>query len=239
MSKKLLMNKFSVNGLLPIQEGLVCWLDAFDLTSYTVNSVWLDRTGNNNNGTVNKLNDFQSIGNGILEAKSLVNIPNPIKGLSTFSIEIGYQDNGTGYWSGLCGFYSGSTSTGHKGLSLIHINKSYDLYPFNILPPSKEDINGGKNYVILVINSNDVTIYHNTTKFTSVNTITKCNKEILPSEANNLCFMARKPNTANENTTDGAEFRLNKWYYIRIYNKALTEEEVLNNYNYEMTLGRG
>ena len=239
MSKKLLMNNHNDNSLLPTQDGLVCWLDAFDLTTYEVGTVWQDRTSNNNNGTVDYLYEFQSVSNGILEAKSLVNIPNPIKGLSTLSIEIGYEDMETGYWSGLCGFYSGSTSTGYKGVSFNHINKAYDIYPLSIIPPSKEDINGGKNYVILVLNSNDVTIYHNGTKFTSVNTITKCDKEILPSEANNLCFMGRKPNSVDENTTDGADYRLNKWYYIRIYNKALTEEEVLNNYNYELSLTRG
>ena len=51
--------------------------------------------------------------------------------------------------------------------------------------------------------------------------------------------MGRKPNAVTEDTNTGADYLANKWYYIRIYNKALTEEEVLNNYNYELSLTRG
>ena len=63
MTKKLLMNNHNNNSLLPTQNGLVCWLDAFDLTTYEVGTVWNDRTNSNNNGTVTTLNQFNSINN--------------------------------------------------------------------------------------------------------------------------------------------------------------------------------
>ena len=239
MSKKLLMNKFSVNGLSPVQDGLVCWLDAFDLTSFEINSVWIDRTNNGNNGNVTTLETFTSLSNGILYAKGVVDIPNPIKGLNAFTIEIGYQDMQTGYWSGLCGFYSGSTSTGYNGISIHQTGNTFGMFPFYLTPPNKDGFKGGKNYVTFIFNSSNITAYHNGEMLTSFNTKTNYDKEILPSQSNYLCFMSRKPNSVDENTTGGTDSRLNKWYYIRMYNRLLTEEEILNNYNYEMTLGRG
>lgn len=240
MSKKLLMNNYSSgDGLLPIQDGLVCWLDAFDLTSFAINSVWIDRTNNGNNGNVTTLDTFSSLSNGILYAKGVVDIPNPIKGLNTFTIEIGYQDMQTGYWSGLCGFYSGDTSTGYNGVSIHQTGNTFGMFPFYLSPPDKAGVKGGKNYFTFIINSSNVTVYHNGEMFTSFNTKTNYDKEILPSQSNYLCFMSRKPNSVNENVTGGADDRLNKWYYIRIYNKELSEEEVLTNYQYELSLTRG
>lgn len=239
MSKKLLFNNYTINGLTPVQNGLVCWLDAYDLTSFGINSVWIDRTNNGNNGNVTTFDTLTSLSNGILYAKGVVDIPNPIKGLNTFTIEIGYQDMDTGYWLGLCGFYSGSTNTGYNGVSIHQTGNTFGMFPFYLSPPDKDGFKRGKNYVTFIFNTSNVIVYHNGEKLTSFNTKTNYNKEILPSHSNYLCFMSRKPNSVNENTTGGADYRLAKWYYIRIYNKELSEEEVLANYNYELSLQRG
>ena len=38
-----MMNNYSENGMLPIMDGLICWLDARDLKEWDI--IWKDRTG--------------------------------------------------------------------------------------------------------------------------------------------------------------------------------------------------
>lgn len=231
MSKKLLMNSYSgSDGLKPVQDGLVCWLDAFDLTSYAQGNTWNDKSGNGNNGIVEAITTLNSINNGILHANSLVNIPNPTKGLSQYTVEIGYEDISKKYWMGLWGNRSGNT-----GVSFYQTGGNYKTYPsLSFTASTKDEISGGKNFTAFIFNEKNIEVYHN-----GEIVATGSNLNIKSSTANYLCFMSRKPNTATDDTTDGVDRQLANWYYIRIYNKALTEEEVLNNYNYEMTLERG
>lgn len=238
MSKKLLMNKFSNNGLMPTQDGLVCWLDAFDLITYALNTVWLDRTTNGNNGMVTFLGgEAISLGNGYLDAKSTVHIPNPTKGLIDYTVEIGYQDTSIRYWLGLWGNTSKSDSTNPDGVSFYQSENIIKTYPFSMNPPDYEGLRGGTNYITFTFNSIGFSIYINGTLYTSVNYTTS--SRINPSKANYFCFMSRKVNVVDENTKTGADFLYKRWYYLRIYNRVLTEEEILNNYNYELSLQRG
>ena len=46
MSRKLLMNNYSENGLSPVMDGLICWLDGRD--GRNGDTVWKDRSGNGN-----------------------------------------------------------------------------------------------------------------------------------------------------------------------------------------------
>lgn len=241
MSKKLLMNNRSDSGLSPTQNGLVCWLDAFDLTEFDYNTTWLDRTNNNNNATVcYDSTVVESVGNGILHAKTAVNIPNPTKGLSQYTVEIGYEDISAKYWLGLWGNTSESSSTYYKGVSIYQEKKLIGGYPFTFYSTPKDVIEGGKNYVTTTLNSNQLTVYHNGVKLYTINTTNQTPpKEMLPSEANYFCFMARKPNDATAESDTGADMISSKWYFLRIYNRVLTQEEILANYNYELSLTRG
>ena len=233
MSKKLLMNNYSSSGgggLQPIQDGLVCWLDAFDLTSYNTGETWNDRSSYGNNGLVTNIITLNSINYGILNANSIVNIPNPTKNLTSYTIEIGYEDSTKQYWLGLWGNTSGST-----GISFYQTNATYVSYPgIGLTTNPKTEIMGGKNYITFSISEGSLKIYHNGEIYADGTNI-----RIVPSTANYLCFMCRKPNTHDETTQTGTDSRVAKWYYIRIYNKALTDEEILSNYNYELSLTRG
>lgn len=234
MSKKLLLNNHSVNGLLPVQDGLICWLDAFDLNSYSAGDTWNDRSSYGNNGIVRTLSTLVSIDNGILYANSIVDIPNPTKNLSSYTVEIGYEDIEKTYWHGLWGNRSGSS-----GRSFYQTHASYNAYPgLNTTISSKNEIMGGKNFVVFTFSSSFLNIYHNGKLYLNCS-LSTTNNQIPPSTANYLCFMSRKPNSNNDDTQGGTDCRLAKWYYIRIYNKTLTEEEILNNYNYELSLQRG
>ena len=50
MSKKLLMDNYSNNGLMPVMDGLICWLDAND---YDGTNILKDRSGNGNDFILN------------------------------------------------------------------------------------------------------------------------------------------------------------------------------------------
>lgn len=238
MSKKLLLNSFSggsSEGLTPVQNGLVCWLDAFDLSSnYSINTVWTDRSGNNNDGVVTTLFEFGSVGNGVLNAKSLVNIPNPTKELSEYTVEVGYEDVMLRYWCGLWG-NTGALSTGTS--CYISGDSCVSFYPTVISSSINEDLHGGKQYITVTISSTNVKMFRNGLLFYTYDFTDS--KKIIPSTANNFIFMARKSNNPNDTTDTGADMLKNNWYFLRIYNRILTEEEVSNNYNYELSLERG
>lgn len=242
MSKKLLLNNNVVNEVTPIQNGLVCWLDAFDLTEFKENTIWIDRT-NNNNGTVTNYSSYPTsskVINGELLAQGTVNIPNPTKGLSNYTVEVGYQDLGKKYWLGIWGNTSETGTNYSKGLSLYQENNLIGSHPSLYTPIENNDIKLGKNYLTVAINSGKILIYRNGQKLLSYNTSTRANgSEILPSEADYFCFMGRKPNNVTVDTNIGVDFVLSKWYYLRIYNRTLTDNEIINNYNYELTLSRG
>lgn len=242
MSKKLLMNNRNGNSLLPTQDGLVCWLDAFDLTTYEVGTVWQDRTSNNNNGVVQSISGFESVANGILHAKSLVNIPNPTKGLSDYTVEVGYEDVVLSYWCGLWGNTSDAYTNDPSGnfpdgISFYQADNKISCYPVNMTPPDKEGLSGGKNYIVFTFTSTGFTIYINGQKNT--NFLYNDTRRINPSNANYLCFMGRKPNAVTVDANTGADMIKNKWYFLRVYNRALTQEEIEFNYNYELSLTRG
>lgn len=47
MSKKLLLNKYSKKGIIPVKDDLICWLDGLDGNG--TDNVWCDRSNNSNN----------------------------------------------------------------------------------------------------------------------------------------------------------------------------------------------
>lgn len=237
MSKKLLMNSFSggsSEGLTPVQNGLVCWLDAFDLTSFAYNITWHDRTSNRNNGTLSS--ESGELGNGYIQAKGVVNIPNPTKGLNEYTVEIGYEDVALKYW---CGLWGNTSKAGNSpdGVSFYQQENRIMTYPLNITVPDKTNLQGGKNYVTVTFSSIDFKIYINGEFY--FKKVYDDGGTVYPSKANYFCFMSRKPNTVDEDTNTGADSFENKWYFLRIYNRTLTEEEIFNNYNYELSLKRG
>lgn len=238
MSKKLLMNSFSggSGGLSPVQDGLVCWLDAFDLTTFENNGTWSDRM-NNYDGIIRNAFNVYSINNGELHANGVVDIPNPTKGLTNYTIEIGYEDVAQKYWLGLFGNVSKKWGLTSDGTSFYQQGGIIGMYPLERTCISKEGIQNGKNYITITYYETGLTIYHNGVLLG--NFLNNENATIYPSNAEYCCFMSRKPNSVNETTTGGADYKECKWYFIRFYNRVLTNEEITNNYNYELSLGRG
>lgn len=211
--------------LLPITDGLTCWLDARSLSDFTSGGTWADLSGNGNNGSITRTS-LVSLENGILNGKGYVNIPNPTKGLSNYTVEVGFKDFSTGYWFGLWGNTSGSTGNSvYKGSAT-----QYDGYPKSIgMTISKTE----REYYTVVVKDNQVSIYFNGLLL-GENCCT-----LTPSDANYFVFMGRKPNNPTQDTNGVVDTKQSEWYFLRIYDRALTGDEISFNYTYETSLNRG
>ena len=207
-----------------ITDGLTCWLDARSLSSFASEETWIDLSGNGNNGSIAQAS-LTSLENGILNGSGYINIPNPTKGLSNYTVEVGFKDLATGYWLGLWGNTSGST-----GNSVHKENRKYGSYPIQTsMTVSKTE----HEYCTIVVKDNQMSVYLNGLLLRE-NCCT-----LTPSDANYFVFMGRKPNNATQDTNGAADAKRAEWYFLRIYDRALTGDEISFNYTYETSLNRG
>lgn len=208
----------------PITDGLTCWLDARSLSDFTSGETWVDLSGNGNNGSITQVS-LVSLENGILDGSGYINIPNPTKGLSNYTVEVGLKDLSMGYWLGLWGNTAGST-----GNSVYKQNGAYSGYPISMLVSvSKTE----REYYTMVVKDNRADIYINGLLLRE-NCCT-----LTPSDAKYFVFMGRKPNSATQDTDGVADVKRAEWYFLRIYDRALTGDEISFNYTYETSINRG
>lgn len=184
----------------------------------------MDLSGNGNNGSISHAS-LTSLENGILNGSGYINIPNPTKGLSNYTVEVGFKDLATGYWLGLWGNTSGST-----GNSTYKQNGSYSGYPIGMtVNVSKTE----REYHTIVVKDNRADMYLNGLLLRE-NCCT-----LTPSDAKYFVFMGRKPNAPTQNNDGGVDAKRAEWYFLRIYDRALTADEISFNYTYETSLNRG
>jgi hypothetical protein len=210
--------------LSPITDGLTCWLDARSLNSFALGETWADLSGNGNNGSI-ALASLTSLENGILDGSGYINIPNPTKGLSNYTVEVGFKDLSMGYWLGLWGNTAGST-----GNSAYKQNGAYSGYP---VPMAVTVSKTEREYCTIVVKDNRVDIYLNGLLLRE-NCCT-----LTPSDAKYFVFMGRKPNAPTQDTDGVADAKRAEWYFLRIYDRALTGDEISFNYTYETSINRG
>lgn len=219
MSKKLLMNNYSKNGLMPVIDGLICWLDGRDYIAGE--NIWIDRSGNKND--IEIFNPSSKLSKGALylsrnlksygKSKNIFNLS--VKDEKT--IEIKYKFNNNHVWG-----------------RVFSLNNRYaiqtDSYKYNL-------VNTGQKWTEVLIdknNYNTITIVSDFKK----NSIYKDSNLFFTDSANtnaihlgNL-FLNRESDTI-QNPVD---------LYIasiKIYNRSLTEEEIQQNYLYEQSIERG
>lgn len=225
MPKKLLMNNYSENRTMPVMDGLVCWLDGRDYI--TGGTIWRDRSGHNKNATLTNNSGIKK--NNCLYYRGAGNIENPTLNLESYTVEIYLKDLSTGYWNGLYGNTSGSSGT-----SIYITGRNFggvNGYPRGLYVPLNS-VNS-KAILSVVYEKNSVSVYSNGIF------IAKWHINIPPSTAKYFVICARKPNVTNDNTDTFADDRLNEWYSFKIYNRALTEKEIQQNYLYEQSIERG
>lgn len=224
VSKKLMMNNYSENGMLPVMDGLICWLDGRDYVDGE--SLWKDRSGNKKNATLSDITGIKK--NSSLYFKGFGNIENPTYDLNEYTIELNFKNLHTGYWCGLWGNFDGS---GGNSVILNSKNK-IGGYPYNVhngwstFTPTDE-------YTLTCVYKNNVIDFY-------VDTVWANKMEnIQTSKADFLVICGRKPNNTTTTTTTSSDNRLNEWRSFKIYNRALTEEEIQHNYLYEQSIERG
>ena len=208
-----------------ITDGLTCWLDARSLSSFVSGETWMDLSGNGNNGSISHAS-LTSLENGILNGIGCINIPNPTKGLSNYTVEVGLKDLSIGYWLGLWGNTAGST-----GNNVYKENGArYNSYPI----VGRVDISKtAHEYYTVVVKDNQMNAYYN-----GMLLVENC-CTLTPSDAKYFVFMGRKPNAPTQNTDAVADAKRAEWYFLRIYDRALTGDEISFNYTYETSINRG
>lgn len=224
MSRKLMINNIIDNQHSAVRNGLVCWLDAIDMKMG--GNIWVDRSGNNKNAI---LSDSSGVfNNNTFKFKGYGNIENPTLNLSEYTVEVCLTDLNAGYWNGLFGNDFWGT-----GYSLYLTNTGFGINP----PELKFDNTLSylkKNIIITVIyKNNSWRIYINGVFQTQPNVVIK------NSTASYFVICGRKPNSPTQDSTGAADYKLNNWNSFKIYNCALTQEEITQNYNYEKSITRG
>ena len=228
MSKKLLMSNcyyYSENGLLPVMDGLICWLDGRDGKGTGV--TWKDRSKNGNDFT---LNGFTFTGDNGWTGKNLKTnfheyAISEISLSTEYTIEVdlfvdGTKDNeqttffyfGDGNTSGVwreCTFRrdGGSFQVMYNRRSL-HIPVAYKRYRLTLMGE------GDKIYLYI----DGVKLYehigNNVISGLSANFYLGCGRNL-------------------------DRFSQARFNSVKIYNRVLTEEEIQQNYLYEQSIERG
>lgn len=223
MSKKLLMNNYSENGLMPVMDGLVCWLDAKNV----IDNRLVDKSGNNNYMDI--IGSYKVINNELdvlskawtrINPEHTINLSNDF----TLMFKVRIKSNPLSPWGRVLTMSKTGTSNletlrfeyGTSSRIVYANNKNWG----NIMPLSQLcDIvvkKSGTN-VELKINKN---IYY-TYQLTNFSADTY--KEI-------------GFNCENLRHEHDVDMTIHNFLF---YNRALTEEEIQHNYKYEQSIKRG
>lgn len=230
MSKKLLMNNYSENGLMPVTDRLICWLDGRDGSE--TDSVWKDRSGNGNDF---ELKGFTFLGEDCWTGTNLkVNFSQyATKNISLaeeYTIEVDVFVDGTISNEQTVFFYFGDGNTSGAWRECVfrkedHVPRAH----FQVIHSNKSivlDTHASKRYRLTIMGKRDsIALYiddikqyvetiNNVISGLTANFYLGCNWEL-----NRFC-----------------KARFNS---VKIYNKVLTEEEIQQNYLYEQSIERG
>jgi len=217
-----------------VTDGLVLCLDAANARSYPgTGTTWTDRSGNGNNGTLTNGPIFDSTNGGSIGfdgASEYIQLPQSFSfGSSSFSIECWVKLNTI---SGIDAIYysQSSNQSGFYGIGHANVSTAKGFYI--------SDYNGStrvtsKTGVVASIN----TWYH----LTGVkNTSNQCGVYVNGSLASSLLTSTLSVTSSNPkigiNPVASSEILDGSISQFRMYNKALTPDEILQ--NYEATKGR-
>jgi hypothetical protein len=215
------------NGSRIVTDGLVLALDASDINSYVSGSAtWNDLSGNSNNGTLQSTPSFSSASNGGITFLSTnqytstnIVVPSPSTRATTYEIAFIPATGSIVPLSGLMG-YSRDQSDGFS-LNVYSggiLNQAYSgsvaIFEFAYNPISYSKVN-----VITAVFENRRNTYYYNGSFVNSTTYTF---DILPSST---------PIRIGGYSQGGWNQSQCTLFYARVYNRALTASEVLQNYN--------
>ena len=203
-----------------VTNGLVCLLEPNNLT--TVATIWQDKSNNNNNFYIEGVPTFTvennacSIGDRVSLYCPPDNLP---KGTKTY--EIYYKRINTGYYNSL--MYIGEKlcmQLTNNGYTIRLGIKNYcGVTDGEPLP--KKDLS---SVIGVIISQNYIKVYQNGNILKTFN----CNNSNVLNFTTNYYIGKR---------SDGGDRKAKYVYSFKIYNRELTEDEILRNYNYEMAKG--
>lgn len=241
MAKKLMMNNinnYSENGLLPVTDGLVCWLDGRDYSGTNSVKDRIKKKMFTCNNIINKKNAFvydKSDSVIFAEFNSDENMYNLFNSDFTLYFEdkldrvIPFLNTAThSAYPRLIHFndYNGNSPyqlsyNGERNNMTIHDSNIVDN---NIFKMKNINYNVSKKSIVIIKRENTISAYLNGKKYETVNV------------SNNIINLER--------LTLGNVYLANRTYYgniysFMVYNRALTEEEIQQNYLYEQQIQRG
>lgn len=220
MSKKLLMNNYSENGLLPIMDGLVCWLDAYDIE--TGDTLWKDRSGNGN--------DFKIVGSPVIkngyfhfaQSKPYARCESLEVDIDSVTVQCSLKDikfNRNSYIYSIEG-YRGFNLSNFNNLRLNAASANRELYRSTTTIPFESFVTGISEKFAINLRQEGV---FNIRKNFSI----PISKRISGMEIGKEC---------NYGGGSGLEGCIG---LLLVYDRPLTEEEIEYNYRYSQSIQRG
>lgn len=227
MSKKLLMNNYSENGLMPVMNGLICWLDGRDGSG--TDTVWRDRCNNGNDASMTC--NFNPLYHEWDGKKFIVK-------QDTTNFKTGFKNKLYGYKTLEFTFmikaektYPYIFSSPRRNIRMcLHGSNviQYTLANNGILSYIDSDFNLGIQYTITITISNNLTLYVNGIKHTQRDDHTGT-----PEDGPFYIFCDQYASDLSARQLVG------HYCSFKAYNRALTEEEIQQNYEYEQSIERG
>lgn len=218
------MNNFSENGMLPIMDGLICWLDGRD--GRTGDTVWKDRV-KPKEYTINNGGIEENLKSCALKTGGFLNLGLIGNGEKTF--EIRYKKTDTKYWSAIMYVLNKvcvEMTSANKILFRVQNNDT----PTSTLTLSKSI----ENCILTVSVGSEVCIYIDGVLETKLSSDFFAKYGYIISDL--LMFDS---DYLINSRFDGGDKQAKNIYSFKIYNRVLTEEEIQHNYLYEQSIERG
>ena len=200
----------------PVQDGLVAYFDGRDKP---IKNVWINRADPNNSINHNYMVEMEK---GI-RLNGGVSITNVTKGLESYTIEMYLRKHDNAYWYALWGNSSYATGTNVRGYNAtdLRVNSTTGEKQMTLSRPITD---AQFTRLTFVVNEGVMSVYEN-------GVLLRADiSRISPSTAENLLLNAMKDSISTDSGV-GIEGRYHIYRTIRIYDRALSIEEM--NYNIE------
>lgn len=229
----LLEDNYSENGLTPVTDGLICWLDGRDGSG--TERKWKDRSGNENNCTLDIGMVFSNT-NGWTGNSLLLNGGNSSYGVLykmqyiagnnwTFELKFNNEKSTTGLLSNMNSYRQAGFSVYHNNNKICFkiMNKQSEAtvrFPFEFINDNTATITISENCEVKLYKNG---VYLHTAQYDIAN--------------GNFPYNAGEWRLGTFGTSSYG--MIGEIFSLRIYNRVLTEEEVRQNYEYEQSIKRG
>ena len=206
----------STEGL--VTNGLMCLLEPDNLT--TGATIWQDKSGHNNNFYIEGVPTFTVENNACSIADKVALYCTPVNlPTGTKTYEIYYRRINTSYYTSI--FYIGEKlcmQLTQNGYTLKLGNKKYyDISDGE--PLAKQDLS---SVIGVIVSQNYIKVYQNGN---ILKTYSYDNSNVLNFTTN--YYIGKR--------SDNGDRKAKYIYSFKMYNRELTEDEIIRNYNYEMS----